>query len=112
LAQESKNLGWRAVNDRDFKTAVKRLDDAVRLNPDDKDAKERLEKAKDFSRRWDDIINKEIPEFDRMVNEKKPFSAHKQVLRIQDLQHDMPGGGSSEVLIGMNERFNKAFEEY
>ena len=112
LSQESKNQGWRAVNDRDFKTAVKRLEDAVRLNPDDKDAKERLEKAKKFSSTWDGIVNKEIPEFDRMVNEKKPFSAHKQVLRIQELQHDMPGGGSSEILIGMNERFNKAFEEY
>lgn len=112
LSQESKNQGWRAVNDRDFKTAVKRLEDAVRLNPDDKDAKERFERAKQFSRRWDDIVNKEIPEFDRMVNEKKPFSAHKQVLRIQELQHDMPGGGSSEVLIGMNKRFYKAMDEY
>jgi hypothetical protein len=112
LAQESKKLGWRAVNERDFKTAVKRLGDAVRLNPEDKDAKEKFEKAKQFSRAWDDIINREIPELDRLINEKKPFSAHKQLLRIQEFQHDMPGGGSSEVLKGMNDRFYKAMDEY
>jgi hypothetical protein len=112
LAQESKNLGWRAVNERDFKAAVKRLEDAVRLNPADKDAKERLEKAKEFSSRWDNIIDREIPELDRLINGKKPFSAHKQLLRIQELQHDMPGGGSSDVLKGMNDRFYNAMEEY
>jgi tetratricopeptide (TPR) repeat protein len=112
LAQASKKWGWDAVNDREFDKAVKGLENAVRLDPSDKDAQEKLRKAKGWSDVWDRIVNQEVPEFDRLISEKKPFSAQKQLLKIQEMQKDMPGGGSSKVLQGITERFNRAMEEY
>ena len=112
LAQASKKWGWDAVNDREFDKAVKGLENAVRLDPSDQDAQEKLRKVKGWSDVWDRIVNQEVPEFDRLISEKKPFSAQKQLLKIQEMQKDMPGGGSSKVLQGITERFNRAMEEY
>lgn len=111
VAKAAKMSGWRAVNHRDFTKARTDLEVSGRLVPEDKDTKAKLEKLKAFEKTWKRVEAK-VPEFDKSVEEKKPFTAHKILLEMQKLQHDMPGGGGSPLLQRISDDFNRAFKEY
>jgi tetratricopeptide (TPR) repeat protein len=111
LSATSKKAGWDSVYNRDFKDAVKRLDDAVRLNPADDDARHKLEQAKRFAGIWPQVEAK-AREFESLIGEKKVFSAEKKMLEIQQLQHEMTGGMANPLSQKVTDEFHKAMQEY
>ena len=111
FAQEAKKRGWDAVYNRDFEPAVKLLKTAAKLSPDDKDAKEKLEKAKKFQKIWPQVEQK-AKEFDNLIAEKKVVTAYKKILEIQDLQHEMPGTMANKFSQNIMNTWHKANEEY
>jgi hypothetical protein len=111
LSALSKKQGWDHVNNRNFKDAVKRLEDAVRLNPTDQDAKSKLDQARKFAGVWPQVEQK-AKEFDQLITEKKVFSAQKKMLEVQELQREMPGGMANPLSKKVTDDFNKALQEY
>ncbi|MEN6616282.1 MAG: hypothetical protein ABFD12_06965, partial [Syntrophorhabdus sp.] len=94
FSQELKNMGWDALNKADLKEAVKRLEQAVQLNPSDPDAKKKLEEAKKYSDAWPKIEGK-AKEFDAFIAQKKVWSAQKAMLDLQDILRQQSGGQAS-----------------
>jgi hypothetical protein len=111
VATAAKKSGWRAVDQRDFAKAREDLQVADRMAPGNADTKTKLEKLTRFEKIWPQVEAK-VPEFDKYVAEKRPFSAQKALLEIQKLQTDMPGGTTSPLNQRIGADFNKAFKEY
>ncbi len=111
LSGLSKKQGWDQVYNRNFKEALKLLEDAVRLNPSDQDAKSKLAQAKKFAGIWPQVEQK-AKEFDQLISEKKVFSAQKKMLEMQGLQHEMTGGMANPLSKRVTDDFNKALQEY
>ena len=70
VADAAKKAGWQGVYDRDFSQVVPNLETAVDLNPEDKDAQDKLERARRFVRVWPQVEAK-AREFDAQMAEKK-----------------------------------------
>lgn len=94
FSQELKKMGWDAVNKADLTEAVKRLEQAVKLNPADADAKKKLEEAKKYASVWPGVEAK-AKEFDAFMAQKKVWSAQKAMLEMQDILRGQSGGQSS-----------------
>jgi len=94
FSQELKKMGWDAVNKADLTEAVKRLTQAVKLNPADADAKKKLEEAKKYASAWPRVEAK-AKEFDAFIAEKKVWSAQKAMLEMQDILRGQSGGQAS-----------------
>ena len=111
VANAAKKSGWRAGYMRDFPKAIEDLKVSDTLVPGNTDTQEKLKKLQTFEKIWPRVEAK-VPEFDKYVAEKKPFSAQKAMLEIQNLQSDMPGGMSNPLSKRIIEDFQKAFKEY
>ncbi len=111
ISQACKKKGWDAVSERDFDAGITLLKTASRLNPDDKDAKEKLDKAKKFQKIWPQVEQK-AKEFDNLIAEKKVVTAYKKILEIQDLQNEMPGTMGNKFSQNIMNTWHKANEEY
>ena len=102
--------GWRAAHQRNFDVAIENLEVANRLNPKDKDAKNKLAKARRFKKAWPAIVAKK-PAFDRLIAEKKPYSAYQAMLQIQKMQFDMPGQMANPFSQQITKAVHEAMEE-
>ncbi|HRH81290.1 MAG TPA: hypothetical protein PLW81_09615 [Thiobacillaceae bacterium] len=111
VADAAKKAGWQGVYDRDFKQVVPHLETAVDLNPDDKDARDKLERARRFVQVWPQVEAK-AREFDAQMAEKKYFSAHKSILAMQDLQREMPGVTQNALPNRVMKDFDAGMKEY
>lgn len=111
VADAAKKAGWQGVYDRDFKQVVPNLETAVDLNPDDKDARDKLERARRFVQVWPQVEAK-AREFDAQMAEKKYFSAHKSILAMQDLQMEMPGVTQNALPNRVMKDFDAGMKEY
>ncbi len=94
FSQELKKMGWDALQKADHKEAIKRLEQAVKLNPADADAKKKLEEAKKYAASWPRVEAK-AKEFDAFIAQKKVWSAQKAMLEMQDILRAQSGGQSS-----------------
>lgn len=94
FSQECKKMGWDALNRADHKEAIKRLEQAVKLNPSDADAKKKLEQAKQYAGVWPRVEAK-AKEFDAFIAQKKIWSAQKAMLEMQDILRQQAGGQAS-----------------
>jgi hypothetical protein len=104
-------LGWNKVYARDFAEAVKFLEYALRLDSRNKEAGEKLEKAKKFAGLWPGVEQKGR-EFEGLMGQKKLFSAQKKMLEIQDLQQEMPGGMANPFSEKISKDLNAGIGEY
>lgn len=111
LSTHAKKAGWDDVNHRDFPSAIRRLEQAVKLNPADQDAGKKLSDAKRFASVWPQVEAK-AKEFDTQMGEKKVWSAQKTMLQMQDLQFEMSGGMSNPLSKRVMDDFNKGIQEY
>ncbi len=94
FSQELKKMGSDAVNKANLTEAVKRLEQAVKLNPADADAKKKLEEAKKYAFVWPRVEAK-AKEFDAFIAQKKVWSAQKAMLEMQDILRGQSGGQAS-----------------
>ncbi len=111
VADSAKKAGWNSVYQRDFAQASVNLEAAHDLNPGDKDATDKLNKAKRFAQVWPRVEAK-AREFDAQMADKKVWSARKTLLQMQDLQHDMSGGMSNPLSKRATDDFNAGMAEY
>ncbi|WP_321276695.1 hypothetical protein [Thiomicrorhabdus indica] len=111
VVKTARKSGWRAVQQRDFKTARDNLEVADRLSPKHRDTQEKLKKLERFEKVWPRVEAK-VPEFEKLVAEKKPFSAQKKMLEIQELQKEMPGGMNNPLSKKVMEAFHQSLREY
>jgi len=112
ISQECKKLGWdKEIYERDFKKGIGLLEAAVRLNPADKEAEEKLTKARKFEKIWPQVEQK-VKEYYNLIDDKKIFTAYKKMLEIQDLQHEMPGQMGNRISRDIMKAYDKANKEY
>ncbi|MDD5389950.1 MAG: discoidin domain-containing protein [Gallionellaceae bacterium] len=111
VADSAKKAGWNSVNQRDFAQAVPNLEVAHELDPTDKDATDKLNKAQRFAQVWPRVEAK-AREFNTQMADKKVWSAQKTLLQMQDLQHDMTGGMSNPLSKQAMDDFNAGMAEY
>ena len=113
FSQDCKKMGWDALNRADHKEAIKRLEQAVKLNPADADAKKKLEEAKKYADVWPRVEAK-AKEFDAFIAQKKIWSAQKAMLEIQDILRGQSGGQASTnpLWARVNADFNKGLAWY
>ena len=111
VADAAKQAGWRGVYERDFSQAIPHLETAVELNPKDRDAKTKLDKARRFAQVWPRVEEK-AREFDAQMAEKKVWTAQKTMLQMQDLQHEMTGGMANPLSKKVMDDFNAGVAEY
>ncbi|HMK42844.1 MAG TPA: hypothetical protein VK445_01765, partial [Dissulfurispiraceae bacterium] len=95
FSQELKKQGWDALHKSDHPTAIRRLEQAVRLNPADADAKKKLEDAKNYAAQWPRVEAK-ARAFDGFIAQQKVWSANRTMLEIQDILRPMAAGQSTE----------------
>lgn len=111
VAAAAKKAGWEGVYDRDFSNVVANLEAAHQLNPADKDARDKLERARRFVQVWPQVETK-AREFDAQVAQKKYFSAHRSLLAMQELQRDMPGTSEKALNTRIQRDFDAGMAEY
>lgn len=111
VAAAAKKAGWEGVYDRDFSNVIANLEAAYQLNPADKDAKDKLERARRFVQVWPQVETK-AREFDAQVAQKKYFSAHRSLLAMQELQRDMPGTSEKALNTRIQRDFDAGMAEY
>ncbi|MBU1664955.1 MAG: discoidin domain-containing protein, partial [Gammaproteobacteria bacterium] len=111
VADSAKKAGWNSVYQRDFAQASVNLEAAHDLNPGDKDATDKLNKAKRFAQVWPRVEAK-AREFDAQMADKKVWSAQKTLLQMQDLQQEMTGGMSNPLSKQAMDDFNAGMAEY
>jgi tetratricopeptide (TPR) repeat protein len=113
FSQDCKKMGWDALNKADHKEAIKRLEQAVKLNPADADAKKKLEEAKKYADVWPRVEAK-AKEFDAFIAQKKVWSAQKAMLEMQDILRGQAGGQASTnpVWARVQADFNKGLAWY
>ncbi|MDD5390300.1 MAG: discoidin domain-containing protein [Gallionellaceae bacterium] len=111
VASAAKTAGWRNVYDRDFVQAVPNLEAAHELDPGDKDAADKLDKAKRFAQVWPQVEAK-AREFDAQMADKKVWTAQKTMLQMQDLQFEMTGGMANPLSKRVSDDFNAGIAEY
>ncbi len=114
ISQEAKKAGWDALYNGDYKLAVKRLEQAVELAPDDSDAQKKLKEAKNYESKMP-IIDAKMKEFDRLIAEKKIVSSHQKMLEIHDILRSIGSSGQSSnnpVIIKCNKDYNELNKWY
>ncbi len=113
IANVAKNNGWDALSKGDYKTAIKRLEQAVSLNPNDADAQKKLKEAKDYQAKMP-MVEAKLKEFDALIEQKRIVSSYQKLLEIQDILRTMTLGQSSNnpVIIKMNDEYNKLNKWY
>jgi hypothetical protein len=113
VAAAAKKAGWDALNKGDHQTAIKRLEQAVSLNPSDTDGAKKLADAKAYAAQMPRVDAK-IKEFDGFIAQKKVWSAHQAMLEIQDILRPLAAGQSSESVRWkhVNDELNKAMVWY
>ncbi|MFN3479964.1 MAG: hypothetical protein ACK415_06220 [Thermodesulfovibrionales bacterium] len=113
IAVIAKDNGWDALGKGDYKTAIKRLEQAVGLNPKDADAQKRLKDAKDYQAKMPQVEAR-LKEFEALIAEKKTFSSYNKLLEVQDILRTMALGQSTNnpVIIKMNTEYGKLNKWY
>jgi tetratricopeptide (TPR) repeat protein len=113
LGLAAKKNGWDALNRGDHQTAIKRLEQAVKLGPNDADAAKKLADAKSYAAQMPRAEAK-AKEFDGFIAQKKIWSAHRAMLELQDVLRPLAAGQSSENPLWkhVNEDFNKGLAWY
>jgi tetratricopeptide (TPR) repeat protein len=113
LSAALKKDGWNALHKADYKAAIKRLDQAMEINPADADAKRKLSDANAYAAQWPRIEAK-AKEFDEFIARKKVWSAHRAMLELQDILRPLAAGQSSEnpVWKRVNTEFNQGLAWY
>ena len=111
IAHKAKLSGWAATYERDFDKGMQDLEVSVRLNPADKDAQEKLAKAKRFAKAWP-AVEAKAAEFDRLIAADKVWSAHKALLQMEKLHAEMPGQIVNPLSRRVSDEFNKALQAY
>jgi len=113
LSGELKKQGWNALYKADYKTAIKRLEQAVEMNPADADAKKKLSDANRYAAEWPRIEAK-AKEFDEYIAQKKIWSAHRSMLELQDILRPLAAGQSSESPLwkGVTTQMHQGLEWY
>jgi tetratricopeptide (TPR) repeat protein len=113
ISLTAKKTGWDALHKGDHQTAIKRLEQAVKLNPSDADGVKKLADAKAYA--------SQIPraqakgkEFDDFISQKKIWSAQKAMLELQDILRPLTAGQSSENPLWkhVSDDFNKGIVWY
>ncbi|MBI5373631.1 MAG: carboxypeptidase regulatory-like domain-containing protein [Sphingobacteriales bacterium] len=90
LAEACKKAGKDAAYERNFSLAIKRYEQALKLNPNDAAAKTQLEQNKKWQREWAAVEAKGA-EFDGNVQRKNLPGAEKCFNDLNKLQLHMPG---------------------
>ncbi|MHB8111689.1 MAG: hypothetical protein ACYDHW_16825, partial [Syntrophorhabdaceae bacterium] len=113
FSQELKKMGWDALNRADHKEAIKRLEQAVQLNPSDADARKKLEEAKKYGDAWPKVEAK-AKEFDGLIAQKKIWSAQKAMLEMQEILSRQSGGQAAKnpLMTRVQADFNKGLAWY
>ncbi|MCP5366408.1 MAG: PKD domain-containing protein [Hyphomicrobiales bacterium] len=111
VAAKASDRGWQAVRDRDFPAALDDLRLARDLAPDNGIVAQRLAEADRFAPAWP-RVEAEAARFDGEIAAHKVFTAQKTMLRMQDLQHDMPGGMANPLSRRVMSDFNAALADY
>jgi len=114
IATTVKNTGWDALNKGDYKLAIKRLEQAVDLNPSDTDAQKKLKEARDYQSKMPQIEAK-MREFDTLIAQKKIVSSYQKLLEIQDILRTIGSSGQSAynpVIIKYNKDYNELNKWY
>jgi tetratricopeptide (TPR) repeat protein len=113
LGAAAKKTGWDALNKGDYQTAVKYLEQAVKLNPGDSDATKKLADAKVYAAQMPRAEAK-VKEFDGFISQKKVWSAHKTMLELQDILRPLAAGQSSEnpMWKHVNDELNRGLAWY
>lgn len=95
LGLVAKKAGWDALHKGDYETAIKRLEQAVKLNPTDADAAKKLADAKAYAAQMPRAQAK-AKEFDGFIAQRKVWSAYKAMLELQDILRPLAAGQSTE----------------
>ncbi|MBM4146131.1 MAG: hypothetical protein FJ240_07630 [Nitrospira sp.] len=111
ISQECKKLGWDGIYEREFRKGIGLLEAAVRLNPADKNAQDKLDKAMKFEKIWPQVEQK-AQEFKNLIAGKKVNSAYKKYQEIQDLQQEMPGQIANKFSRDLFNLWDEANKEY
>ncbi|MBK6744281.1 MAG: tetratricopeptide repeat protein [Hydrogenophilales bacterium] len=113
FSQGLKQQGWDALNKGDRDTAIKRLEQAVRLNPNDADANKKLADARDHVARWPQVEAK-VRVFDDHIANQRIWSAQREMLAMQDILRTMAAGQSSSnpTWKRVMDDFNKGLRDY
>lgn len=108
-----KEQGWDALNKGERETAIDKLEKAVRLNPNDADAKKKLADARDHVAKWPQVEAK-VREFDEHIRNQRIWSAQKTMLAMQDILRTMAAGQSSNnpTWRRVMDDFNAGLQEY
>ncbi len=113
VSAEAKKAGWDALNRGNYEIAIKRLEQAVALNPADTDAQKKLKDAVDYKNKMP-LVDAKMKEFDNLIAEKKVVSSYQKLLEVQDILRTMAGGQSAynPAIIKLNDEYNKLNKWY
>jgi tetratricopeptide (TPR) repeat protein len=113
FSQGLKQQGWDALNKGERATAIDKLEKAVRLNPNDADARQKLADARDHVAKWPQVEVK-VREFDDQIRNKRIWSAQATMLAMQDILRTMAAGQSSNnpTWRKVQDDFNTGIAEY
>ncbi len=113
VAGRAKKSGWDALNQADHQTAVKRLEQAYSLDPNDADAQTKLQQARDYAAQWPRVEAK-AKAFNGFIAERKIWSAQRAMLEMQDVLRGMAAGQSAENPLWqrVSNDFNQGLAEY
>lgn len=111
VSQAAKKAGWQGVYDRDFSQVVANLEAAVALNPGDKDAQDKLARARGYAQVWPRVEAK-AREFDAQIAARKYFSAQQSLQAMQALQANMPGTSEKALPSRVQKDFDAGMAEY
>ena len=87
VSQVAKNAGWDALSKGDYKTAIKRLDQAVALNPADTDAQNKLKEYNKLNRWYNELIQKTNAELTRLTQAKDWAKAEALLTDVLKYEH-------------------------
>ncbi|HEB95173.1 MAG TPA: hypothetical protein ENI96_01920 [Sedimenticola thiotaurini] len=111
VARALAKTGWEAVYRRDFDNALNDLRRAVQLAPGDQWIAGRLEITEKAARSWP-RVEAAAAEFERLMEKRRLWSAQRAMLRMDELQREMPGGMANPLSERVMDRFNRAVAEY
>ena len=113
FSQGLKQQGWDALHKGERDTAIKKLEQSARLNPNDTDAQKKLADARDHVAKWPQVETK-VRQFDDHIANKRIWSAQRTMLEMQDILRTMAAGQSSDnpTWKRVMDDFNAGLQDY
>ncbi|MDZ7762308.1 MAG: hypothetical protein U5L00_18905 [Desulfovermiculus sp.] len=113
FSRDLKTMGWDALITADHHTAINRLEQAVRLNPADQNARTKLDQARDYAAKWP-LVETKIKEFDALMAQKD-LVAHQVLIDAQNIADNHGPGDSQQATPDMKRvrnDFDQGVQEY